>query len=108
MRAAQPPKAHDGLASVRHPPAPICLPPGRFEAARDSRTQANDVSTQPHAIVSKISFNQIIRTSASANIYLGCGGTYQITVGIECVQKARFVGTGIRLNSPQCIFVYEK
>jgi hypothetical protein len=47
------------------------------------------------AIVSKISGNQIIRTSASANINLGRGGTYQITVGIERVQKARFIGAGI-------------
>jgi hypothetical protein len=60
------------------------------------------------AIVSKISGNQIIRTSASANINLGRGGTYQITVGIERVQKARFIGAGIWLNSPQCVFVYKK
>jgi hypothetical protein len=45
------------------------------------------VSTQPHPIVSKISGNQIIRTSAFARIELGCGGTYQITVGIERIQK---------------------
>jgi len=65
-------------------------------------------STQPHAVVSKISGNQIIRTSTSANIELGCGGTYQITVKIECVQKTRLVEAGIWLNSLQCIFTYKK
>jgi hypothetical protein len=70
--------------------------------------QVNSVSTQPHAIVSKISGNQIVRTSTSANIELGCGGTYQITIGIERVQKTRLIGTGLWLNSPQCIFVYKK
>jgi hypothetical protein len=56
----------------------------------------------------KICGNQIIRTSASADIELGCRSTYQITVGIECVQKARLIGAGIWLNSPQSIFVYKK
>src|ERR1700692_4575928 len=55
--------------------------------------------------VSEISRNQIIRTSASAKIDLGCGGTYQITVGIESVQKTRFIRAGIGLNSPQLTFV---
>jgi hypothetical protein len=64
--------------------------------------------TQPLAIVSKICGNQIIRTSASANIELSRGGTYQITVGIERVQKARLIGAGIWLNSPQSIFAYKK
>src|ERR1700694_2042668 len=64
--------------------------------------------TQPLAIVSKICGNQIIRTSASANIELSCGGTYQITVGIERVQKARLIGAGIWLKSPQSIFAYKK
>jgi hypothetical protein len=39
---------------------------------------------------------------------LSCGSTYQITVGIECVQKPRFVRAGIRLNSLQCIFINKK
>jgi hypothetical protein len=60
------------------------------------------------AIAQKFCGNQIIRTSASADIELGCGGTYQITVGTECVQKARLIGAGIWLNSPQSIFVYKK
>jgi hypothetical protein len=64
--------------------------------------------TQPLAIVSKICGNQVIRTSASANIELSCGGTYQITVGIERVQKARLIGAGIWLKSPQSIFAYKK
>src|SRR5450631_1481135 len=59
-------------------------------------------------IVSEISGVQIIRTSASANIDLGCGGTYQITVGIERSQKTRLIEAGIWLNSHQCIFVYKK
>jgi hypothetical protein len=57
---------------------------------------------------SKIGGDQIVRTSASAHIKPGRGGTYQITVGIECVQKARLIGSGIRLNSPQSIFIDEK
>jgi hypothetical protein len=57
---------------------------------------------------SKISGDQIVRSPASANIDLGSGGTYQITVGIESVQKARFIRTSIWLNAPQCAFVYEK
>ena len=63
---------------------------------------------EPQAIASKISGNKIIRTSASANIDPGCGGTYQITVGIERAQKTRLIEVGIWLNSHQCIFVYKK
>ena len=59
-------------------------------------------------LVSKIRGNQIVRSPASADIDLGCGGTDQVTVGIERVQQARFTGAGIRLNPPQCAFVYEK
>jgi hypothetical protein len=59
-------------------------------------------------IRSKIRGDQIIRTSASANIDPGGGGTYQITIGVERFQKAGLVRAGIRLNSRQCIFVYEK
>jgi hypothetical protein len=47
-----------------------------------------------------MSGDQIIGTSASANIDPGRGGTYQVTVGIERVQKTRLVEAGIRLNSP--------
>jgi hypothetical protein len=64
--------------------------------------------TPGRQLLLKIGRNQIIRTSASANIDPGCGGTYQIAVGIEGAQKARLIGAGIWLNSPQCIFVYEK
>ena len=60
------------------------------------------------AFVSKISGDQVVRTSASANVNPGSGGTYQITVGIERVQKARLIGAGIRLNSPQGLFIYKK
>jgi hypothetical protein len=61
-----------------------------------------------HAIVSKIGGNQIIGTSASANIEPRRGGTYQITVGIERFQIARLIGPNIRLNSPQCTFFYKE
>ena len=56
----------------------------------------------------KMSGNQIVRTSAAADVDLRCGGTYQITVGIERIQKTRLVGVGIRLDSSQCVFGYEK
>jgi hypothetical protein len=57
---------------------------------------------------SKISGNKIVRAPASANIDPGRGGTYQITIAIERVQKARLIGARIWLNSPQCIFAYKK
>jgi hypothetical protein len=50
------------------------------------------------AIASKTSGDQIIGASASTNIDPGCGGTYQITVGIERAQKTRLVEAGIWLN----------
>lgn len=56
----------------------------------------------------KMSGNQIIRTFASADIDLRCSSTYQIAVGIERIQKARLIGAGIRLDSSQRVFVYEK
>jgi hypothetical protein len=59
-------------------------------------------------IILKICSNQIIRASASANIEPGCRGTYQITVGIECDQKARLIGGCIRFNSHQCLLIDEK
>ena len=58
--------------------------------------------------VSKIRGDQIIRPPASANVDLGSGGTYQITVGIERVQKTRLIRASIWLNSLQRVFVYEK
>jgi hypothetical protein len=58
--------------------------------------------------VSKISGNKIIRAPASANIDPGRGGTYQITITIERVQKVQLVGARIRLNSPQCVFADKK
>jgi hypothetical protein len=57
---------------------------------------------------SKIGGNQVIRTPASADIDLGCGSTYQVTIGIERVQKTPFVAQRIWLNSRQCIFIYVK
>jgi hypothetical protein len=52
--------------------------------------------------------NQIIRTSAPADIDSGGSGTYQITIAIERVQKSRRIRVAIRLDSPQCFFIYEK
>jgi len=58
--------------------------------------------------VSKIGGDQIIGTPASANVHPGSRGTYQITVGIERVQKTQLIEASIWLNSPQCAFIYEK
>jgi hypothetical protein len=60
------------------------------------------------AFVSKISGDQVVRTSASANVNPSSGGTYQISVGVERVQKARLIGASIWLNSLQRVFIYEK
>jgi hypothetical protein len=60
------------------------------------------------SFVSKISGDQVVRTPASADVDPGSGGTYQITVGIERVKKARLIGASIWLNSPQCVFLDEK
>jgi hypothetical protein len=92
---------------TRHPPANLPFA-GRFEVVWDSHTQANGAMHSAAGNYFKICDNQIIRTSASANIELSCGGTYQIAVGIERVQKARLIGASIWLNSPQSIFAYEK
>jgi hypothetical protein len=67
-----------------------------------------DQTTTTGLFVSKISSDQVVRTSASANVNPGSGGTCQITVGIERVQKTLLIGVRIRLNSLQCVFVYEK
>ncbi len=55
-----------------------------------------------------MSGNQIVRTSASADVDLRRGGAYQITVAIERTQKARLIGVGVRLNSFQGVFAYEE
>ena len=62
---------------------------------------------EPRAAL-KIRGNQIVGTSASANIDLGGSGTDQIAIAIERVEEPQLIGAGIRLNSPQCIFRYEK
>lgn len=54
-------------------------PCGRESAGRDGELNILDHGS----IVSKICSTQIVGTSASANIELGCSGTYQITVGVE-------------------------
>jgi hypothetical protein len=63
---------------------------------------------EPHAMALEIRGNQIIRAPAPANIDSGGRGTDQITIAVERVQEPRRIGVGIRLNSPQCIFIYEK
>jgi len=55
-----------------------------------------------------MSGNQIVGTPAAADIDLLGGGAYQIAVAIERAQKAGLIGAGIRLNSPQSVFAYEK
>jgi hypothetical protein len=65
-------------------------------------------SNHRRAFVSKIFGDQIVRPPASANVDPGSGGAYPITVGIERVQKARLIRTGIWLNAPQRAFVYKK
>jgi hypothetical protein len=85
-------------------PESACRHP--FDSTLAGQTLSHSASdwTQ-NQIGSKISGNQIVRTSAAANIDLGGCGTDQITVAIERIQKARLIGTGIRLNSPQRIFL---
>ena len=58
--------------------------------------------------VSEIAGDQVVRAPASANVEPGSGGTYQITVGVERVEKTRFVGLSIWLDALQCVFVYKK
>lgn len=57
---------------------------------------------------SKICRDQIVRAPAAADIHLGSGGAYQVAIGIERVQKTRFIVAGIRLDSLQRILLYEK
>ena len=52
--------------------------------------------------------HQIIGTSASANINPRGDGTDQIAVRIERSQEARFIGSGIGLDSGQRVFFDEK
>ena len=59
-------------------------------------------------IGSKIAGDQIVRAPGTAYVHLGCGGAYQVPVGIERVEKARLVVTGIGLNSLQRFFIDEK
>jgi hypothetical protein len=66
------------------------------------------VTQQTAGCVSKIFGNQIVRASAAADIDPGRGGAYQITVGVERVQKARLIATGIGLNPHQCVFIDEE
>ena len=54
--------------------------------------------TNHQAFVSEVIGDQVVRTSASANIDFGCGGTYQITIRIEHFQKARPIGAGLNIT----------
>ena len=67
-----------------------------------------DQVTAAGFFVSKISSDKIVGTPASANADPGSGGTYQVTVGIERVEKTRLIGASNWLNAPQCIFFYEE
>ena len=73
-----------------------------------SGSSANNVSALRPSAAVKVGGNQIIGTSGSANIDLRCSGTYQIPVGIERIQKSRFIGADIWLYFSQCAFVYEE
>jgi hypothetical protein len=68
----------------------------------------SSASTNTRVFVSKIRGDQIVRTPAAADVHPGSGGTYRITIGIECVQETRFIGVSVRLKSPQRVFLYEK
>ena len=57
---------------------------------------------------SEIMGDQVVRTPASANINLGGSSAYQVTVGIERVQKTGLVGASIWLDVPQRGLVYEE
>jgi hypothetical protein len=48
----------------------------------------------------KISGDQIIGAPAAAEVHLGSGGTYHITIRIERAQETRFIGVSVRLKSP--------
>ena len=56
----------------------------------------------------RISGDQIVGAPAAANVHLGGGGTYHITIGIKRAQEARFIEVSIRLKSSQRIFLYKK
>jgi hypothetical protein len=56
----------------------------------------------------KISGDQIVGAPAAANVQLGGGGTYHITIGIKRAQEARFIEVSIRLKSSQRVFLYKK
>ena len=73
----------------------------RSASARLSRRLVDQIK----ALVSKICGDQIVRTPASTDVKLRSRGAYHITVAIERIQKARLVAAGIRLDSPQCVFL---
>jgi hypothetical protein len=75
---------------------------------RQQNAEAIDRFIKTRVFVSKISGDQIVRTPAAADVHPGSGGTYHITIGIECVQETRFIGVSVRLKSPQRVFLYEK
>jgi hypothetical protein len=76
--------------------------------ARSSRCRRRAAGIASLGVFRKISGDQIIGAPAAADVHLGSGGTYHITIEIERVQKARFIGVSVRLKSPQRVFLYEK
>jgi hypothetical protein len=66
------------------------------------------VDQSESGVVLKIRSDQIVRTSAAADIELGGGGTDQVAIGIERVQKAGLIGMSSRLDSLQRAFIDEK
>jgi hypothetical protein len=80
----------------------------RQSAATILGSNANNVSISPPSTAVKVSGNQIIGTSGSANIDLRCGSADQIPIGIEGIQKPGFIGADIWLYFSQCAFVDEE
>jgi hypothetical protein len=83
------------------------LPPGHASASERS-CAGRAGRLDPLGAFRKISGDQIIGAPAAAEVHLGSGGTYHITIGIERVQEARFIGVSVRLKSPQRVFLYEE
>jgi hypothetical protein len=56
----------------------------------------------------KVSRDEIVRSSASANINLGGGRTYFIAVRIKGAEKTQLIEADIELNLRQRVLIYKK
>jgi hypothetical protein len=100
LRRDQPPR------EGRHSPGRPGLPSAIACAIEHRDALNSNFELQQFSL--KICGNQIIRTSAPANIHPCGSGTDQVPVAIERIQKSRLIRARIWLNSPQCIFRYEE